>query len=100
MTRRRSIALCSTVCVALAVLVSPSSLFALDPDKRVTQFVHTAWTPRDGAPSDLSYIAQTPDGYLWLGSPSATFRFGCIPASRPRGFPLPAGAAIGDSLAP
>ena len=36
---------------AIIVLLSQARLPALDPEKRITQLVHTAWTPREGAPS-------------------------------------------------
>jgi signal transduction histidine kinase/ligand-binding sensor domain-containing protein len=49
--------------------------FPLDPQKAITAFVHTAWTERDGAPSDIRALAQTTDGYLWLGTSSGLFRF-------------------------
>ena len=49
--------------------------FALDPEKHISQFTHTAWTEKDGAPSDIRAIAQTTDGYLWLGTTGGLFRF-------------------------
>lgn len=36
---------------------------------------HTSWTGRDGAPGDVSALAQTSDGYLWLGTPLGLYRF-------------------------
>ncbi|WP_257455869.1 sensor histidine kinase [Archangium lipolyticum] len=36
---------------------------------------HTAWTERDGAPSNAYGLAQTPDGMLWIGSPFGLYRF-------------------------
>ncbi|MFJ2990215.1 two-component regulator propeller domain-containing protein [Collimonas sp. NPDC087041] len=36
---------------------------------------HTSWTAKDGAPPYIIAIAQTPDGWLWLASPSGIFRF-------------------------
>jgi len=43
--------------------------FALNPELDVSQYAHTAWKIRDGFPKGLVYsIAQTPDGYLWLGT--------------------------------
>ncbi len=33
------------------------------------------WTRRDGAPSDIASLAQTKDGYLWIGSSFGLFRF-------------------------
>jgi signal transduction histidine kinase/ligand-binding sensor domain-containing protein len=36
---------------------------------------HVSWSRRDGAPSDLTALAQTTDGYLWIGSRGGLFRF-------------------------
>jgi signal transduction histidine kinase/ligand-binding sensor domain-containing protein len=36
---------------------------------------HTAWTLRDGAPAEIFALAQTRDGYLWLGTSTGLFRF-------------------------
>lgn len=52
-----------------------SSVSALDRDRTLTQFHHTAWTARDGAQSQISALAQTEDGYLWIGSARGLFRF-------------------------
>jgi signal transduction histidine kinase/ligand-binding sensor domain-containing protein len=34
-----------------------------------------SWTGRDGAPENISALAQTSDGYLWLGTPLGLYRF-------------------------
>ena len=50
--------------------------FALDPSLDLSQFSHTAWKVRDGFAKDqLSGIAQTPDGYVWLGTTMGLLRF-------------------------
>ena len=36
---------------------------------------HTAWTSKDGAPGSIWSMAQTPDGWLWLGTTSGLYRF-------------------------
>ncbi len=36
---------------------------------------HTSWTRRDGAPGSISSLAQTKDGYLWVGSALGLYRF-------------------------
>jgi signal transduction histidine kinase/ligand-binding sensor domain-containing protein len=59
----------------LALLVFVKTAIALDPQKTITQFVHTAWTEQEGAPSDIRALAQTNDGYLWLGTAAGLFRF-------------------------
>jgi ligand-binding sensor domain-containing protein/signal transduction histidine kinase len=50
--------------------------YALNPELDVGQYAHTSWKIRDGFPKgELSSIAQTPDGYLWLGTEFGLFRF-------------------------
>ena len=53
---------------AVVLAVSPGA-FALDPSLNITQYAHTAWKTRDGVVRGaVGSIAQTPDGYLWLGT--------------------------------
>ncbi len=62
----------------LAVLYSfmLPTLFALDRDKAVTQYVMDTWRAREGLPQNhVSAIAQTPDGHLWLGLQIGLVRF-------------------------
>ena len=61
------------VCLFLALACSCAA--ALDSDRTIAQFAHTAWGPKDGAPSIVTALAQTADGYLWLGSPEGPYRF-------------------------
>ena len=56
-----------------AVLAGP--VLALDPQRAVSQYKHTRWTVEDGAPGSIEALAQTPDGYLWLGTPLGLYRF-------------------------
>ena len=50
--------------------------FALDPSLDVSQYAHTAWKVRDGfAKGQIYSVAQTPDGYLWLGTEFGLVRF-------------------------
>jgi signal transduction histidine kinase/streptogramin lyase len=41
----------------------------------LAEMYHSSWTIRDGAPSSIESIAQTQDGYIWLGTDSGLFRF-------------------------
>jgi signal transduction histidine kinase/ligand-binding sensor domain-containing protein len=46
-----------------------SRAFALNPTLDVSQYAHTAWKVSDGFAKGVIFaIAQTPDGYLWLGT--------------------------------
>jgi len=42
---------------------------------RFGQWVHTAWTEQQGAPSSVRGLARSPDGYLWIASAEGLFRF-------------------------
>jgi signal transduction histidine kinase/ligand-binding sensor domain-containing protein len=49
---------------------------ALDPKQNITQYSLTQWGHRDGLPSTAIYaVAQTPDGFLWLGTSDGLVRF-------------------------
>ncbi|SNT36466.1 Signal transduction histidine kinase [Granulicella rosea] len=41
----------------------------------IPHVAHVGWTERDGAPLNIVAIAQTDDGYLWVGSPFGLYRF-------------------------
>ena len=62
--------------LAALVLAIPVPALALDPAKALTQFIHSVWQARDGLPQNtITAIAQTPDGYLWLGTREGLARF-------------------------
>ncbi|MDQ2945581.1 MAG: hypothetical protein M3Y27_06515 [Acidobacteriota bacterium] len=52
-----------------------STAFGLDPQKLTTQFAHRSWSAKDGLPGVVWAIAQTMDGYLWIGTEAGLFRF-------------------------
>src|SRR5271165_949997 len=62
--------------IALRVLLGGCTCsFALNPSLDISQYGHTAWTIRDGfSPGTAFAMAQTPDGYLWLGTEFGLFR--------------------------
>jgi PAS domain S-box-containing protein len=65
-----------------------------DLERTVGQFQHTAWGPKDGAPSPVTRLAQTSDGYLWLGSHDGLYRFDGVVFERYQpqsGGPFPVG---------
>jgi ligand-binding sensor domain-containing protein len=66
----------SRVVFALSVAATGGPpVLAQSPEPTLSQLYHTAWTIRDGAPADANTLAQTADGFLWLGAPSGLFRF-------------------------
>jgi ligand-binding sensor domain-containing protein/two-component sensor histidine kinase len=64
-----------TACLALTALAAlPAS--ALDPGRRLTQYLQRIWQTRQGLPQASIYaIQQTRDGYLWLGTADGLVRF-------------------------
>src|SRR5262249_51184009 len=63
------------VLLTIAICVSSASGSALEWDRTITQFQHTAWGPKEGAPGQIWALAQTRDGYLWLGTADGLYRF-------------------------
>jgi signal transduction histidine kinase/ligand-binding sensor domain-containing protein len=63
--------------IALGVLLACCcSASALNPSLDINQYSHTAWTVREGFfRTRITAIAQTPDGYLWLGTQFGLLRF-------------------------
>ena len=51
--------LARTLSVCLCGLLLSISVCGLDRDRTITQFYHTAWTAKDGAPSQITSLTQT-----------------------------------------
>jgi signal transduction histidine kinase len=64
-----------SLCAGVVALLLSWRACALPLDLRITQFYHTAWTAKEGAPTSILPLAQTRDGYLWIGSESGLTRF-------------------------
>ena len=79
--------------LAWTLLAPRSSALALSPSLQVSQYAHYAWTVRDGFSLGNVYtMAQTLDGYLWLGTEFGLFRFDGVrflPWQPPAGQQLP-----------
>jgi len=48
---------------------------ALPPNLSMAQIQHTAWTVQQGAPAEIWALAQSPDGFLLLGTGNGLYRF-------------------------
>ena len=90
------------ILVAALIGLITANAQALDPTRAVSQYAHSAWRLQDGYLSGIpSSIAQTSDGYLWIGTLGGLFRFDgvrFVPWTAPEGQKLPSDNII--SLAP
>ncbi|MFB9240654.1 hypothetical protein IV454_25825 [Massilia antarctica] len=73
------LALAAALPVTAAVPAKPSEPLpqvkpAPAPAPAITMH-HSSWSARDGAPTIIFAMAQSPDGWLWLGASTGLFRF-------------------------
>jgi signal transduction histidine kinase/ligand-binding sensor domain-containing protein len=62
--------------VVFLLFVLPTTAWAVDPSKQMTQYAHTAWRIQDGFLNGVpNAVAQTTDGYLWIGTQAGLMRF-------------------------
>ena len=62
--------------LAILLFLAAVPALPLDPQKSLTQYSRTTWTQMQGLPQDtIRAIAQTADGYLWLGTDEGLARF-------------------------
>ena len=55
---------------------TPSPVGALDTSRQISQYGHTAWRIEDGIFAGApNVMAQTTDGYLWIGTQAGLMRF-------------------------
>jgi signal transduction histidine kinase/ligand-binding sensor domain-containing protein len=76
----------------LVALVCPGAA-GLDPSRKISQYGHNMWRIQDGyLPAPPEAIAQTGDGYLWMGTDAGLVRFDgvrFVPWASERGERLP-----------
>lgn len=73
-TRHRLNNTCRAILVLLPLMASAAQ--ALDPALHLSQLDITTWDTRDGLPQAVvSSIAETRDGYLWIGTQQGLARF-------------------------
>ncbi len=74
----RSLASCARrlAFVVAAIVSTPASAAALDPERAIAQYLRDRWATESGFPGGRVYgIAQTSDGYLWIGAEKGPVRF-------------------------
>jgi ligand-binding sensor domain-containing protein len=73
--------LCHSLATMLAGCLDDRCLFSVSVVARASagtcdvQVGHDSWTFQQGAPTEATCLAQTNDGFLWLGGPNGLFRF-------------------------
>lgn len=70
-TRHRLGAILGLVAAAL----SGPHVFPLDPETPLSVYIHEVWGREQGVNAGIRCIAQTRDGYLWLGTDDGLIRF-------------------------
>ena len=72
----------TSLCARLLMVGALCALTAPAPPARAAQharllgdYAHRAWSAAQGAPAQIQAITQTPDGWLWLSTPTGLYRF-------------------------
>jgi signal transduction histidine kinase/ligand-binding sensor domain-containing protein len=52
-----------------------ANLAAIDPHQPITQMYHAAWSAKEGVIGEALAIAQTSDGFIWVGTTGGLLRF-------------------------
>lgn len=82
------LALCGPARGADSVAAVPAQALSGD-------YHHAHWSAADGAPQAIRAMAQTLDGWLWLGTADGLYRFDGVQFSR---YPLPPGLGLNRNL--
>jgi len=81
--RHSGLAVAVTAALSFA-LISPAGSSAQQLRSLDSRYVITSWTEQDGlASNQVEALAQTPDGYLWIGTQGGLMRFDGVRFVRP-----------------
>ena len=61
--------------LAVSILLVSCQTHADPRPWTLDRYKHVAWTGKNGAPTGVTSLAQTLDGYLWIGTDHGLFRF-------------------------
>src|SRR5262245_36619495 len=64
-----------SLAICLFALFFCSSALALERDRTIFQLAHRTWSSKEGAPGQITSLAQTTDGFFWIGTTHGLFRF-------------------------
>src|SRR5215813_2386866 len=72
----KSIAFLKSLMAALAILCLAHPAYSVDPNRMLSQYIRDHWGVEHGfTGGSISSFAQTPDGYLWIGTEKGLVRF-------------------------
>lgn len=64
------------IAILLVILIPFSSIYGLDPEKRISQYMIDSWQIENGLPQNSGYsILQTSDGFIWIATQEGLSRF-------------------------
>jgi signal transduction histidine kinase/ligand-binding sensor domain-containing protein len=92
---RRLLPLLLAAALCAPVLATAERALPAASQASLGDYHHTRWTVEDGAPPAISTMAQTTDGWLWLGTRDGLYRFDGVQFSR---YPLPPGLGLNRNL--
>ena len=61
--------------ILLVYMLVSFSTSAIPIERKLSQLQHESWKAKDGVPPSIISMAQTDDGYLWLGTAAGLYRF-------------------------
>ncbi|UCH95579.1 MAG: response regulator [Candidatus Aminicenantes bacterium] len=68
--------LISGILIAVFLIGQTVFLYALDPKKKITEYIHDVWEIQQGLPENSVYhIIQSQIGYIWLATEEGLVRF-------------------------
>jgi signal transduction histidine kinase/ligand-binding sensor domain-containing protein len=65
----------AAACLLFFTSLAHGGVLAPSRDRALFELHHSSWTVTDGAPGDINVLAQTTDGYIWLGTGTGLYRF-------------------------
>ena len=82
--------------LSCALLIAHAA-WGLDPNRSIAQFIHRRWNRSSFPAGEVHAVAQTSDGYLWIGAENGLFRFDGVSFRRfdfSTSTPYPAGPVL------